>query len=414
MALIKCPECGADVSEFAPHCPKCGFVINSQSSVSVSPTPTKKKSPRGWIVAAIVLICAIGAGAYFYLTSGGAKEGGEAEEVAADAADAIVEITPEFSEKIKDYREIRSFSHGLAAVMTTDRKWGFIDTKGDLIIPTIYDKVNDFKEGLALVSNKTKVCYLDPTGKEVLTLNKDDYTAGFVHGKAAVFQARWDGDKWKYFIGDKVRIINKLGETICEIPITNEMNFVDNDGEGVSLRGVVIKDDGFLVPTSTFDQYLKYDYQGIYIGKVEYNPYHEDDEAPDYSKYDYIVFKEESHNANVTRYGIKDRQGNIIVPAKEWRFVEGVTERVGEYYDYNNDTRKTYINPTNGVFLVKLTEWFGLLNDIDFNHPNEGEGDSYGIYYGFVDMNGNDTFSDRLWERQKIQTYNRINNLYIR
>ncbi len=27
MALIKCPECGADVSNVAESCPKCGYPI---------------------------------------------------------------------------------------------------------------------------------------------------------------------------------------------------------------------------------------------------------------------------------------------------------------------------------------------------------------------------------------------------
>jgi zinc-ribbon domain len=31
MAMIKCPECGQDVSSKAPSCPKCGNPINMKS-----------------------------------------------------------------------------------------------------------------------------------------------------------------------------------------------------------------------------------------------------------------------------------------------------------------------------------------------------------------------------------------------
>jgi len=44
MALIKCPECGADVSENATVCPKCGEKM------------PKKTSLFTWMVAALILI----------------------------------------------------------------------------------------------------------------------------------------------------------------------------------------------------------------------------------------------------------------------------------------------------------------------------------------------------------------------
>ena len=30
MALIKCPECGKQISEKAPNCPNCGFVLSDE------------------------------------------------------------------------------------------------------------------------------------------------------------------------------------------------------------------------------------------------------------------------------------------------------------------------------------------------------------------------------------------------
>ncbi len=36
MALIKCPECGKEVSELAVSCPNCGFTINKSNEQTIS------------------------------------------------------------------------------------------------------------------------------------------------------------------------------------------------------------------------------------------------------------------------------------------------------------------------------------------------------------------------------------------
>jgi len=32
MSLIKCPECGSEVSDFAQNCPKCAYPINQNTN----------------------------------------------------------------------------------------------------------------------------------------------------------------------------------------------------------------------------------------------------------------------------------------------------------------------------------------------------------------------------------------------
>ena len=34
MALIKCPECGTDVSDKAEKCPKCAYPLNPKNSIT--------------------------------------------------------------------------------------------------------------------------------------------------------------------------------------------------------------------------------------------------------------------------------------------------------------------------------------------------------------------------------------------
>ena len=39
MALIKCPECGKEVSDTAPSCPNCGYAFNKQEANETSNAP---------------------------------------------------------------------------------------------------------------------------------------------------------------------------------------------------------------------------------------------------------------------------------------------------------------------------------------------------------------------------------------
>jgi len=77
MALIKCDECGKEVSDKAKNCPNCGNPINSggTSTVQLDPAPNKRRKYRIRLVIfwPILLISAIPAiGWAFSDTSGGA------------------------------------------------------------------------------------------------------------------------------------------------------------------------------------------------------------------------------------------------------------------------------------------------------------------------------------------------------
>lgn len=58
MALIKCPECGSEISDRAASCPRCGYPINNSNNSG---------TPPGWksCVLTIVFHIAIGSGHYF-------------------------------------------------------------------------------------------------------------------------------------------------------------------------------------------------------------------------------------------------------------------------------------------------------------------------------------------------------------
>ena len=72
-------------------------------------------------------------------------------------------------------------------------KWGYIDTKGNLIILPIYDDAWPFSEGLAAVNLNGKYGFIDKKGNLVIQPTYDDARA-FSEGLAAV---RF-GEKWGY------------------------------------------------------------------------------------------------------------------------------------------------------------------------------------------------------------------------
>lgn len=68
MAMIKCPECGQEISDKAVNCPKCGFPLdntekNEKANNHELPVKESKKSKKGLIIAigiiAIVIVVAV-------------------------------------------------------------------------------------------------------------------------------------------------------------------------------------------------------------------------------------------------------------------------------------------------------------------------------------------------------------------
>lgn len=66
------------------------------------------------------------------------------------------------------YLYASSFSDGLAAVMTMNEKYFFINKQGEMVIkPKKYDKVGEFINGTCEVSRQGKTWRIDKQGKKV-------------------------------------------------------------------------------------------------------------------------------------------------------------------------------------------------------------------------------------------------------
>ena len=80
------------------------------------------------------------------------------------------------------YQSVRNFCNRIAAVQVNS-KWGFIDEKGRIIVPHVYDIVFDFKETRTAVYKDQKWSLIDRQGKLIKALNIDAFY-GFKNGTA--------------------------------------------------------------------------------------------------------------------------------------------------------------------------------------------------------------------------------------
>ena len=82
MAIIKCSECGGQVSTLAENCPHCGCPVNSSNAEAVAnnssasasvPTPSNSSKPKNrkliWSIFAVIVAAIVGVALYFAVGS---------------------------------------------------------------------------------------------------------------------------------------------------------------------------------------------------------------------------------------------------------------------------------------------------------------------------------------------------------
>jgi len=135
-----------------------------------------------------------------------------------------------------------SFSEGVASVQI-DNKWGFINKKGELVIPCIFDWPYSFSEGLAAVynyKNGKKMGFIDKKGEFVI-LCIYEYANDFYEGLARVkLNNKWGFiDKKGEFVipciyesaSDLVSdCFIDFSEGIARVKLNDKWGFIDKKG----------------------------------------------------------------------------------------------------------------------------------------------------------------------------------------
>ncbi len=120
-----------------------------------------------------------------------------------------------------------SFREGMAAVKK-DGKWGFIDKSGKVVIPFQFDGLPEwgqscgFQEGMAAVEKDGKWGFIDKSGKVVIPFQFDGLSewgqsCGFHEGMAAVCMGKYGEKKWGF--------VDKSGKVVVPVQFDRVRNF---------------------------------------------------------------------------------------------------------------------------------------------------------------------------------------------
>ena len=160
------------------------------------------------------------------------------------------------------YEDVKPFSESLAGVCKGS-KWGFIDKSGKEIVPCKYEAVASFSEGLACVRKNGKRGFIDKLGKEVLSCKYDVskwslvpfFSSSFSEGLACVM---------KEDNGEKFGFIDKSGKEIISCnyawayPFSEGLAWVSNSS-------IVFDEGHFGLIDKSGNEILSYKYKYVTI-----------------------------------------------------------------------------------------------------------------------------------------------------
>jgi hypothetical protein len=215
------------------------------------------------------------------------------------------------------YDRAENFSEGLAAVLR-DGKWGFVDRAGNTVISFIYDEAMSFSEGLAAVSLDREWSFIDANGNAVISLPFGfEVWGSFQEGFAGV----WRGESYH----DPFCFIDREGNQIT-VPLASFRYGFSGGAARVSgtAGDAVINTAGeLIVPFGRYDAIGEFiDGRariftvGIGAGFIdetgaELVPMGSYSDALDFSDGAAMVISGDIHNQ---MYGFIGRDGNMILP----------------------------------------------------------------------------------------------------
>lgn len=382
MALIKCTECGAMISDQAKSCPKCGCPVEHDDQVEE--IHNRPRRIGKWILVAVIAIIAIGGGiAYFTLSK---------ENIIKEALhkEPMVKLTPEFCKAVRKYNCLFDFENGFASVRNGE-KWGAINTEGKEVVPCIYDMVNSFHDELAAVCKNDKWGYVNTKGELVIPCIYE-YANDFSEGLAAVTKNGKEGfinTKGEVAIPLKFEKCGIFSEGLAYAGDKTGNYFINTDGEKV----INLPKDFTLFEGSVYDCSYPVFNNGsckIAVGSDEgYNDnYYINNKgehiaepmtqnSKDTLSYEYKIFRNDDGLVGVKNVKTK----KIVVPAKY--------ESIGES-SRGNDIVELH----NGVVVATLAYKRLEMTSCSFEDSSDISQNTYTEYiYGYIDLKGNETFT---------------------
>lgn len=107
---------------------------------------------------------------------------------------------------VKNRGYLGEMSCGMLAYQDENYKWGYLNDEGKVVIPARYSRVEEFKDGLAVVHDETGSTLIDTAGKNVLPGYSGIKSLG--NGVYAAFQKNGEKGSWLYADGQIINLQN--------------------------------------------------------------------------------------------------------------------------------------------------------------------------------------------------------------
>lgn len=201
----------------------------------------------------------------------------------------------------------------LAPFMNSKGDYGFLNPKGEIVIPATYENISyTFNDGTCLVQTSHKdgkfyYAVIDATGKSLFEVNSDQYSnfSSFKDGYAFAVQ------------NDQVILVDKKGEKVCKVCDGKSFSNLEINGKNVLYR------DGDFYGVKTVD--------GEIVIRAKYQKL---------SFIDNNLLLAENHNGKI---GVINLDGDEVMP-----------------FDYS-----ALVNVGNNRYITKAGSNYALINDKD-------------------------------------------------
>lgn len=225
-----------------------------------------------------------------------------------------------------EYDKFEPFKEELA-VVKKDGLYGYINYKGEEVIPLKYEYAKDFSDGLAEVKQNGKYGFIDKSGN-FIGFRQYDYVYDFRGGLAKVKDGKFYG------------LINKRGNIIIPLKYTK----IRHNGKNNKIIFNRYRDEGFI--------------NNIYDNYTHYYDFKE--------KFGNNYFKVKIND----KYGVINQQGKIIIPI----IYDGIGEFSNDFIYVSENNKRRIINIDGDVIIPEscrlsiLSEEMVLTLDFNGNH----------------------------------------------
>ena len=249
--------------------------------------------------------------------------------------------------EIKEEGEFNLFSSGFLAVKSNE-KWGYINTKGEVVIDLLYDNASAFYEDTAIVTINNKYQLIDKQGKSLLSKGYTMLTRHDDNGMISYY----DNSKWGLMDRSGKIITDALYDQIygfqegfAKVESNNRFGYINE--KGITVVSLIYDDANHF--SNGLAAVMVNDMWGYINPSGELVINHLYDYANSFDTFGHAVVGVSGNTS--TQFGLINKQGNFVINLHDNVYGNGPIYAVqddGNYFLYKKDgarfNQTTYSN----------------------------------------------------------------------